>query len=127
MEGMVDHDAVSRKVLGSAIEVHKVLGPGLLEGSYRACLLRQLGLDGLRAVSEVAIEVSYKGIQVPTAYRADVIVEDCVLVELKAVDRLLPTHDAQILAYLKHAGIRLGLLLNFNVPRLAAGIRRFLR
>jgi len=123
----MDHDAVSRKILGSAIEVHKNLGPGLLESSYRTCLLRQLELDGLRAISEVAIEVSYKGIQVPTAYRADVIVEDCVMVELKAVERILPIHEAQMLTYLKHTGLRLGLLLNFNAPRLAAGIRRFLR
>jgi GxxExxY protein len=123
----MNQEIVSNRVLGSAIEVHKVLGPGLLENSYRTCLLRQLELDGLRAAAEVPIRVSYKGVQVPTAYRADIVIEDCVLVELKAVDRLLPVHEAQILTYLRHTGLHLGLLLNFNCRRLALGIRRFVR
>ena len=123
----MDREAVSRKVLGSAIEVHKVLGPGLLENSYRTCLLRQFELDGLAAAFEVPIEVVYKDVQIPTAYRADLIVENTVLVELKAVERLLPVHEAQILTYLKHTGLSLGLLLNFNTTRLALGIRRFVR
>jgi len=123
----MDREAVSRKVLGSAIEVHKVLGPGLLENSYRTCLLRQFELDGSAAALEVPIEVVYKDVQIPTAYRADLIVENTVLVELKAVERLLPVHEAQILTYLKHTGLSLGLLLNFNTTRLALGIRRFVR
>jgi len=123
----MDREAVSRKVLGSAIEVHKVLGPGLLENSYRTCLLRQFELNWLAAALEVPIEVVYKDVQIPTAYRADLIVENTVLVELKAVERLLPVHEAQILTYLKHTGLSLGLLLNFNTTRLALGIRRFVR
>lgn len=114
-------------VLGSAIAVHRKLGPGLLEGTYRACLLRQLADDGLAASHEVPIPIRYKGAVLDLGYRADIIVENQVLLELKAMEALLPVHEAQILSYLKHSGLRVGLLLNFNVPRLVSGVRRFVR
>ena len=118
---------VTRAIIGSAIKVHRELGPGLLEGTYRTCLLRQLALDGLEARHEVPIPVVYHARRTDVGYRADVIVEDRVLLELKAVEQLLPVHEAQVLTYLKHSGLRVGLLLNFNVPLLKNGIRRFVR
>jgi GxxExxY protein len=117
---------LSRRILASAIQVHRTLGPGLLENAYRACLRRQLALDGLSCQEEVPVAVSYNGIEVADAYRADIIVEQSILLELKAVERLLSVHDAQILTYLRLSGLRVGLLLNFNVTRLKHGIRRFI-
>ena len=119
--------ALTRSILGSAIEVHRELGPGLLEGTYRACLLKQLARDGLEARHEVSIPILYKGAITDFAYRADIVVEDRVLLELKAVEALLPVHEAQVLTYLKHSGLRVGLLMNFNVLGLVKGVRRFLR
>ena len=119
--------ALTKAVVGSAIAVHGELGPGLLEGTYRACLLRQLALDGLSARHEVPVPISYKGYTVDFGYRADIIVEDKLLLELKAVEAVLPVHEAQLLTYLKHSGLRVGLLMNFNVPRLVNGLRRFVR
>jgi|SRR5678815_619055 len=118
---------LTRLILESAIAVHRELGPGLLEGSYRTCLLQQLASDGLSARHEVPIPITYKGVTTDFAYRADVIVEDRVLLELKAVEALLPVHEAQVLSYLKHSGLRVGLLMNFNAPRLMTGVRRFVR
>ena len=115
------------RILKAAFEVHRVLGPGLLESTYRTCLVHELDSSGLRAREEVPIPVMYKGESILTAYHADVIVEEQVLLELKAVERLLPIHEAQMLTYLKHCNIRVGLLLNFNVVRLKHGIRRFVR
>jgi GxxExxY protein len=118
---------LTEKILHGAFRVHKSLGPGLLEGTYRACLLHQFARDGLVSRSEVPIPITYDGLSLETSYRADIIVEDAVILELKAVDRLLPIHEAQLLTYLKLANLRVGLLLNFNVPRLQSGIRRFVR
>jgi GxxExxY protein len=118
---------VTRRILGGAIEVHRALGPGLLESSYRICLVRQLELDGLSVRQEVPIEITYKGVLLPTAYRVDLVVEDIALVELKAVEKLLPVHEAQVLTYLRHAGLPVGLLLNFNMATLRDGVRRFAR
>ena len=118
---------LTRAVIKSAIEVHRELGPGLLEGTYRSCLLRQLEIDGMSARHEVPIPIVYKGHRADFAYRADVVVENRVLLELKAVESLLPIHEAQVLTYLKHSGLRVGLLLNFNAARLKNGIRRFVR
>jgi GxxExxY protein len=128
METNTEHlRELTRRILGGAIEVHRALGPGLLESSYRTCLVRQLEMDGLAVRPEVPIQVSYKGLLLPTAYRADLIVEDTALVELKAVEKLLPVHEAQLLTYLKHACLPVGLLLNFNMPTLRDGVRRFIR
>jgi GxxExxY protein len=118
---------LTEKILHGAFQVHKSLAPGLLEGTYRSCLLHQFVRDGLMARSEVPIPLSYEGLFLETSYRADIIVEGAVILELKAVDRLLPIHEAQLLTYLKLADLRVGLLLNFNVPRLQSGIRRFVR
>ena len=121
------HSNLTERILGAAVEVHRQLGPGLLEGTYRACLIHQLACDGLRAECEVPIPIEYKGVSIATCYRADVIVESIVLLELKAVERLLPIHEAQILTYLKLCRLRIGLLMNFNSTSLRHGIRRFAR
>ena len=112
------------QIIAGAIEVHRQLGPGLLESTYRACLQRELVLRCLRVASEVFIPFHYKGVEIAHAYRADLLVEDEVLVELKAIDTLLPIHDAQLLTYLRLARLRIGFLINFNVRALRQGIRR---
>lgn len=119
--------AKTHAILGSAIEVHRALGPGLLESTYRACLMRQLLLDGLIAEQEVAVPIHYKGDVLDSGYRADIVVDSAVLVELKTVDAILPIHEAQLLTYLKHSQLRVGLLINFNVRRLMDGVRRLIR
>ena len=118
---------LTRAIIGSAISVHRRLGPGLLEGTYRACLLKQLATDGLDARSEVPMPMIYDGVTLDVGYRADIVVGDRVLLELKSVEMLLPVHEAQVLTYLKHSGLRVGLLMNFNVRRLVDGVRRFVR
>ena len=115
---------LTRRIIGCAIEVHRALGPGLLESAYRACLMREFELAGLSAQQEVRVGFEYKGRAIDCTYRADVVVEGNVLVELKAVDELLPIHKVQLLTYLKLTGLRVGLLLNFNEPVLRQGVRR---
>jgi GxxExxY protein len=119
------HADLTWRILGSAIEVHRVLGPGLLEHTYRRCLMLQLEEDGLRVRSEVPIPIEYKGLKLDTSYRADLIVEDAALVELKAVEQVSRVHCLQTLTYLRLARLPVGLLVNFNVPRLKEGVRRF--
>jgi GxxExxY protein len=119
----MDED-VSRRVIGAAIEVHRHLGPGLLESSYSAALARELSLCRLNAEREVPIVVSYKGEAIEDAYRLDFLVEGSLVVELKTVDVVLPVHRSQLLTYLRWTGLRLGLLINFNVPLLREGISR---
>ena len=118
---------LTERILSSSLDVHRELGPGLLESTYRACLLHQLRLDGLKAESEVPIRLDYKGLAIDCVHRADLVVEARVVVELKAVEHLLPVHEAQLLTYLKLSGLRVGLLLNFNVRRLQDGLRRLIR
>ena len=122
-EGLIG-TALTWRVLKCALAVHRELGLGLLESAYRACLVRELQMGGLSVRQEVPIPVKYRSIQIDCAYRADIIVEDRVLLELKTVEKLLPIHDAQILTYLKLAKLRIGLLLNFNAPKLKHGLRR---
>ncbi len=117
-------DEISNIVIGAAIEVHRHIGPGLLEGIYRECLEYELGARGLQVRKEVVLPVRYKEKEFPAAYRADLIVEGKVIVELKAVDAMLPVHTAQLLSYLKMSGMKLGLLINFNVPHLRDGVKR---
>jgi len=117
--------ALTRKIIGSAIEVHRALGPGLLESTYRTCLARELQLSGLGFEQEVIVGVTYKGVQLDCGYRADLIVEKAVLLELKAVERLMRVHEAQLLTYMRLCKLHVGLLLNFNEPVLKDGIRRF--
>jgi len=112
-------------VVDAAMTVHSALGPGLLESAYEACLAYELRKRGLRVLSQVTVPVVYDGVQIDAGYRVDLLVEDAVIVELKAVAKLLPIHEAQVLSYLKLSGHRVGLLINFNVPRLKDGIKRF--
>ncbi|MBK8524538.1 MAG: GxxExxY protein [Betaproteobacteria bacterium] len=117
-------DSLTEEIIGAAIEVHRALGPGLLESAYQECLCAELGLRDLRFVSQLVLPVEYKGLHVDAGYRLDLVVADKVVVELKAVERLLPLHEAQLLTYLRLGGYSTGLLLNFNVPVLKDGIRR---
>ena len=112
------------KVIGAAMEVHTALGPGLLESTYQACLVHELDSAGIKASSQVYLPVSYKGVNLDAGYRVDIIVEDSLVIELKAVESLNSLHTAQILAYMKLSNTRLGLLINFNVPHLRKGIQR---
>lgn len=115
---------ITEKIKGCAIEVHKALGPGLLEKTYQECLFYELGKLGLKARKEVALPVSYKEISLDMGYRIDLIVEEKVIVEIKAVDSINDIHLAQVLTYLKMSGLKVGLLLNFNVVKLTDGIKR---
>ena len=117
-------EELTEPIIGGAIEVHKALGPGLLESAYEECLCHELHLRGLNFHRQVALPVEYKGMQLDCGYRLDLVVEDAVVVELKAVERLLPIHEAQLLTYLRLNGSKVGLLLNFNVSVLKNGIIR---
>jgi GxxExxY protein len=118
------HQEISRSVIASAIEVHRALGPGLLESAYLACLCRELALRQLNFRTEVALPIEYKGVRLDCGYRMDLVVENKVAVELKSVDRILPIHQAQLLTYLHLSKMRVGLLINFNVRVLRDGIIR---
>lgn len=111
-------------VLGAAIEVHRRLGPGLLEAAYQLCLEHELRLRGVPFESQIVVPLTYKDLYVPGAYRLDLVVDGTALIELKAVAQVLPVHRAQVLTYLKATGLPVGLLLNFNEPRLKDGICR---
>ena len=121
----MEFDELSGKIIGCAIEVHKNLGPGLLESAYERCLSYELIAAGLRHDMQKELPIDYKGLKLDTGYRIDMIVENEVIVELKSVDKVLPIHEAQLLTYMKLAGIKVGLLINFNVKKLKEGIRRF--
>lgn len=110
------------QIIGAVIEVHRELGPGLLESAYQACLERELSLCKLNFEREKSLPVNYKGIRLDCGYRLDFIVENKVVVELKAVEAIQPVHEAQLITYLKLTGCRVGLLINFNVPILKKGI-----
>jgi GxxExxY protein len=118
---------LTERILSSALAVHREPGPGLLESTYRTCLQHQFRLDGLKAEAECPIGFDYKGLAIDCAYRADLVVEARVLVELKAVEHLLPVHEAQLLTDLRFSGLRVGLLLNFHVRALRNGLRRLVR
>jgi GxxExxY protein len=117
-------DPLTERIIGLAIEVHKVLGPGLLESAYEECLCYELSANSLVFRRQVPLPVTYKSVQLDCAYRADVIVEGQVLLELKAIERLMPIHRAQLLSYLRLSGLKTGLLLNFHVPLLRDGLVR---
>jgi GxxExxY protein len=125
---LIEHatNAVSDKVIGAAIEVHRHLGPGLLESSYHACLCRELELRGVAFDTEVPLLLGYKGIHLEKSYIIDLVVEDSVIVELKTVDKLLPIHSSQLITYMRLRRATSGLLLNFNVTLLPHGIKRIL-
>ena len=115
---------VTREIIGGAIEVHRLLGPGLLESAYVECLCWELRQRGIEFQKEVSLPVRYKGVRLDCGYRADLVVADLVVVEAKSVDSLLPIDDAQLLTYLRLGGWRAGLLINFNVSVLKEGIHR---
>ena len=122
---MMDQDTITGKIIGCAIEVHRVLGPGLLESTYQQCLAHELRLNGIPFKLEEALPVEYKGVRLDCGYRIDVLVDDRVILELKAVEVVTGIHKAQLLTYMKLSGIKTGLLINFNVQRLVDGIERF--
>jgi GxxExxY protein len=126
--GLYPHktNAISNAVIGCAIEVHKALGPGLLESAYQPCLRRELRLRSIQYASEVALPVCYKGEPLDCGYRLDLVVAGCLIVEVKSVEQLLPIHKAQLLTYLRLASISAGLVINFNVSSLRHGVRRLL-
>lgn len=111
-------------IIGAGIEVHKHLGPGLLESAYEACLAYEIATRGLKVVRQMQLPVRYKEVHLDCGYRIDLLVQDLVVVELKVVERLEPIHDAQLLTYLRLSGCKVGLLLNFNTPTLREGIKR---
>ena len=119
-----DNDPLTERVISFAIEVHRQLGPGLLESAYEECLCYELRASSLVFRRQVPLPVVYKAIRLDCGYRIDVVVEEKVILELKTVERLIPIHEAQMLTYLKLGGIPTGLLLNFNSPVLKDGIRR---
>ncbi len=121
----MDFDDLSNKVIGCAIEVHKNLGPGLLENTYKQCLAFELRNNDISHEIEKELPVIYKGIEIPCGYRIDLLIENKFIVELKSVSELNPVHEAQILTYMKLADIKTGLLINFNVRKLKDGIKRF--
>jgi GxxExxY protein len=121
----MDKNNVTGKIIGYAIEVHKILGPGLLESAYEECLTFELKRNGLLFRRQLATPVIYKDIRLDCGYRIDLLVEDLVIVELKSVDQICPVHIAQIITYLRFSKKSIGLLINFNVKSLRDGIRRF--
>jgi len=119
-------NAVTHEIISGAIEVHRTLGPGLLESAYMPCLQYELALRKSRFVAERSVAIVYKGMTLDTRYRIDLIVEDIVVVEVKSIDQTLPVHKAQVLTYLQLTGCPAGLLINFNVAKLIDGVTRLL-
>ena len=121
------HEELTQQVIGAAIEVHRALGPGLLESAYEECLCHEFNLRGISFERERPLPVEYKGVKLDCGYRLDLIVENRVILEIKCVEHVLPVHEAQLLTYLKLSGRQLGLLINFNVTLIKNGIRRVVR
>ena len=117
-------EMLTQEIIGACIEVHRHLGPGILESAYEQCLCHELTLRGLRFRRQVDLPVHYKGVLLDCGYRIDVIVEERVIVEIKSVVKMIPVFEAQLLTHLRLSGIRIGLLINFNVPLLKEGIVR---
>lgn len=120
----MDEDSISHQIIGAAIEVHRTLGPGLLESIYEAALEMELGERALKVRRQIELPVSYKGRLLDGGYRIDLLVEESVIIEIKAVERLLPVFESQLLTYLKLANKRLGLLINFNSSVVSNSVRR---
>ena len=118
------HQDLTESIIGAAIEVHRVLGPGLMESAYEECLCRELSLREHTFKRQVALPVTYKGVKLDCGYRIDIVVENTVILELKAVEEIAAIHEAQLITYLKLSDKRVGLLINFNVPVLKDGILR---
>jgi GxxExxY protein len=120
----VEQNEITDAIIGAAIEVHRELGPGLLESTYEACLAHELSQRGLEVMRQLHLPLRYKGLQLDAGYKVDLMVDRLVLVELKAVEKLDPIHEAQLLSYLRLSGCHVGLLINFNVRVLRNGIKR---
>jgi GxxExxY protein len=120
------YNNLSKEILDASIFVHKEIGPGLLESVYEMCLDKELYLRNIRASRQVALPLVYRGEELAKEFRIDLLVEDEIVIEIKAVDYLLPVHEAQIISYLKLTDKRLGFLINFNVPLLKSGFKRFI-
>ena len=121
---MLKEDELSNEIIGAAIEVHRNLGPGLLESAYEECLCYELAHRGIKYERQKLLPVAYKGTKLDCGYRLDVVVNDLVVLELKAVDQVQPIHSAQLLTYLKLSNLKLGIMINFNVTALKNGIKR---
>ena len=121
---MMNINKLSSRIIGAAIEVHKALGPGLLESTYEECIYHELSIGGLSLERQKPLAVRYKGINLDCGYRLDVVVEDAIILELKSCEKIEPIHKVQLLTYLKLSGFKLGLLLNFNVTLMREGIVR---
>ena len=121
---MLKEDELSNEIIGAAIEVHRNLGPGLLESAYEECLCYEFVNRGIKYERQKLLPVAYKGTKLDCGYRLDVVVNDLVVLELKAVDQIQPIHSAQLLTYLKLSNLKLGILINFNVTVLKSGIKR---
>ena len=119
-------NVLTDRIIGAAIEVHRQLGPGLLESTYEVCLEHEMQSQGLHVQRQVALPIIYKGVRIDEGYRIDMLVDGQLVVELKAVEHILPVHEAQVLSYLKLSGHRVGLLLNFRAVLMKDGIRRFI-
>jgi GxxExxY protein len=117
-------DKITQSIIGAAIEVHKGLGPGLLESAYEACMIYELGVLGLKVESQKPLPLVYKRVRLDCGYRIDLLVEDKVIVEIKSVDQIMPIHHAQVISYLKLSGCKVGLLINFNEKLLKHGVHR---
>jgi GxxExxY protein len=126
--GLIEHptNRTSERVIRAAIEVHRHLGPGLLESSYHACLCRELELREIPHDSHVVLPLEYKGIRIAKGYVIDLLIEDSLIVEIKSVEKLLPIHSAQLMTYLRLQSVPSGLLMNFNVDTLQHGLKRIL-
>ena len=120
----MDIEEIGKQIIDAAIKVHRALGPGLLESSYQACLTFELRKRGLVVLCEVPQSINYEGMQIEAGYRLDMLVENVIVIENKAVEQILPIHEAQLLTYLKLSDHRLGYLINWNVPLIKNGIRR---
>jgi GxxExxY protein len=120
----LEFEELSNKVIGCAIEVHRNLGPGLLESTYEQCLAHELKIEGMPFKLQYPLPVEYKGIKLDCGYRIDLLVDNYLIVELKSVENVLPIHQAQLLTYMKLSGIKIGLLMNFNVKYMKDGIKR---
>ena len=119
------YEELAKQIFLASLEVHKIMGPGLLESVYEMCLLRELQLRNVSAESQVGIPLQFKGFDLSKEYRIDILVEKEIIIELKSVDTILPVHQAQIISYLKLADKRMGFLINFNVPIIKNGFKRF--
>ena len=121
----MEFDALSHRVIGCALEVHRELGPGLLESAYQQCLEHELRTAGIVFRAQQTLPVVYKGLELDCGYRLDIVVDEQLIVEIKSVEQLLPIHDAQLMTYLKLSKLKIGLLINFSEVLLKDGIRRF--